>query len=312
MNTQLLRYVLEIERTGSISRAAENLYMSQPNLSKAIRELEHTLDITIFHRTTGGVYLTQKGRALADMARSVLAQVSAMEKLHLPEESGMHTLHICAPRTVSLFRAFDITASRMQKKGLILDFEFEEADSSQTIRGLVEDRCQLGVMRFPATQSEHVKAMLHEQGLVGFVLGELPLRVVFSENSPLTLCKSVRQEQLSTCVEVLAQDHQEDWNLYINASRMSPVESAGEIRQNELGARLALLRRVENAYMYSVMLPEDFLREVKLTQRPLDNMNCIVRHYVLYRAGRHLSEAEEMFVETLRQEMEAISGQITE
>ena len=40
MNTQHLRYAVEVERTGSIRQAAENLYMGQPNLSKAIRELE--------------------------------------------------------------------------------------------------------------------------------------------------------------------------------------------------------------------------------------------------------------------------------
>ena len=47
MNTLHFKYAVEVEKTGSISQAAENLFMAQPNLSKAIRELEDTLGITI-------------------------------------------------------------------------------------------------------------------------------------------------------------------------------------------------------------------------------------------------------------------------
>ena len=52
MNLLHLRYALEVEKTRSISKAAENLLMSQPNLSRAIKELEESLGITIFKRTS--------------------------------------------------------------------------------------------------------------------------------------------------------------------------------------------------------------------------------------------------------------------
>ena len=52
MNLQHLKYAVEVEKTGSITQAAENLYMGQPNLSKAIKELEGTLGVAIFKRTS--------------------------------------------------------------------------------------------------------------------------------------------------------------------------------------------------------------------------------------------------------------------
>ena len=61
MNTQHFRYAVEVERTGSISQAAENLYISQPTISKVIKELEDTLGITIFQRTPRGTVATEKG-----------------------------------------------------------------------------------------------------------------------------------------------------------------------------------------------------------------------------------------------------------
>ena len=48
MNIQHLRYAVEVERTGSITEAAENLYITQPSLSKAIREFESSCGVTIF------------------------------------------------------------------------------------------------------------------------------------------------------------------------------------------------------------------------------------------------------------------------
>ena len=50
MNLSHLKYVLEVGKTNSITRAAHNLYMGQPNLSKAIKELESEIGITIFKR----------------------------------------------------------------------------------------------------------------------------------------------------------------------------------------------------------------------------------------------------------------------
>ena len=61
MNLTHLKYAVEVEKTGSITRAADNLFMGQPNLSKAIKELEQQVGIAIFRRTSRGVAPTRKG-----------------------------------------------------------------------------------------------------------------------------------------------------------------------------------------------------------------------------------------------------------
>ena len=63
MNTLYFNYAIEIERTGSITKAAQNLYMAQPNLSKAMKELEEQLGYAIFERIPGGMIPTEKGAA---------------------------------------------------------------------------------------------------------------------------------------------------------------------------------------------------------------------------------------------------------
>ena len=59
MNTLHFKYAVEVEQTRSITQAAENLYMAQPNLSKAIKELEDSLGIIIFERNSKGVTPTK-------------------------------------------------------------------------------------------------------------------------------------------------------------------------------------------------------------------------------------------------------------
>ena len=61
MTLQQLRYVIGIAKVGSFNKAAENLFISQPSLTTAIRDLEEEIGIVIFNRTSRGVSLTPDG-----------------------------------------------------------------------------------------------------------------------------------------------------------------------------------------------------------------------------------------------------------
>ena len=90
-NIQHLRYAVEVEKTGSISRAAENLFMGQPHLSKAIRELEEDMNITIFNRTSKGVVPTPQGAQFLEYARNILMQIDELESLYKPSGCLLYT-----------------------------------------------------------------------------------------------------------------------------------------------------------------------------------------------------------------------------
>lgn len=86
MNISQLKYICEVEKAGSITQAAQNLFMSQPNLSKALRDMEAALGFAVFARTSKGVQPTEKGRELLDYAKNVLKAMSLLESRF---ESGM-------------------------------------------------------------------------------------------------------------------------------------------------------------------------------------------------------------------------------
>lgn len=71
MQIQQLTYFVAIAEQGSINKAAEKLFVTQPNLSKAISNLENELKVRIFNRTNKGVALTDEGKSsISTRARS--------------------------------------------------------------------------------------------------------------------------------------------------------------------------------------------------------------------------------------------------
>ena len=72
MTLQQIRYVIAVANTNSMNEAAKQLFISQPSLSSAIKELEAEMHISIFVRTSKGVVLTSEGEEFLSYARQIL------------------------------------------------------------------------------------------------------------------------------------------------------------------------------------------------------------------------------------------------
>ena len=81
MTLQQLRYVTMVAKTGTITEAANKLYISQPSLTSAIHELENEMNIVIFRRTNKGVSVTKEGEDFLGYARQVLEQALTWDKV---------------------------------------------------------------------------------------------------------------------------------------------------------------------------------------------------------------------------------------
>lgn len=93
LNLQQLKYVLEVANKRSMNEAAKSLYISQPRLSNAIKELEKEIKTPLFIRTNRGVTVTTKGAEFLGYARQVLQQFSMLEEKYLNEEPAKQ--HFC-------------------------------------------------------------------------------------------------------------------------------------------------------------------------------------------------------------------------
>ncbi|MDD7220813.1 MAG: LysR family transcriptional regulator, partial [Eubacteriales bacterium] len=94
MTLQQLKYVTAVAGTGTISGAAQALFLSQPSLTAAIRELEQELNITIFSRTNRGVVLTAAGEEFLGYARQVLEQTDLIEERYTGSAPRRHRFSV--------------------------------------------------------------------------------------------------------------------------------------------------------------------------------------------------------------------------
>ena len=98
MTLAQLRYVITVSQVGTLSEAAKRLYISQPSLTNAIKELEKELGITIFIRTNKGVILSRQGEEFLGYARQVIEQTNLIEEKYLKENDlTFHRLFIAKP-----------------------------------------------------------------------------------------------------------------------------------------------------------------------------------------------------------------------
>lgn len=81
MNLQALKYIIEIEKCGSISRAAENLHLSQPYLSKIVKEMENEFQISLFTRSKRGISLTESGRLFVEMSKDLQKNIDNFQNV---------------------------------------------------------------------------------------------------------------------------------------------------------------------------------------------------------------------------------------
>ena len=83
MTLQQIKYIVTVAETGNITEAAKRLFISQPSLTNAVRELENEMQVTIFNRTNKGVVVTNEGDVFLSYARQILEQVGLLEEKYL-------------------------------------------------------------------------------------------------------------------------------------------------------------------------------------------------------------------------------------
>ena len=128
MNTLHLNYAIEVARTRSITLAAENMFMSQPNLSKAIKELEENLGFPIFERSTRGMSPTGKGSEFLIYARNILDQLEKVDMLSNPENDRIQHFNVSIPRSSYIADGFTKFAAELDtEKGV--DLNIQETNS---------------------------------------------------------------------------------------------------------------------------------------------------------------------------------------
>lgn len=292
MNTLYFSYALEVEKTASITQAAENLFMTQPTLSKAIKDLEANVGFAIFHRTSKGVVPTLNGQVFLEHARKIVAQLDNMEKDFRRRESSGQSFSLAIPRVNSIARAsraFLCTFDSSQT----MELDIRETSSGEILESVADGRAVIGVLRFRTEEEEQVRKRLEEKGLQAMDLWQDSFVVAFSVSHPLAQQEGICLEDLAPYIEIAFGDEP-------CSSRNSAADSqeGKRILVYDRSTQFGLLRANPQTYIWTSSLPPSFLKAHKLVQRACSGSGEF-RDVLISRRGYRLSRLDRDFLKEL-------------
>lgn len=144
MTLQQLRYLIAVAEKGSITEAAKSLFISQPSLSNAIREVEQSIGFRIFNRHRTGVTLTAKGVEFLGHARQVVWQMDALESKYGDSQETRQRFCVSTQHYTFTANAFvELVKDRGQGQ---YDFMLNETQTHQVIEDVCGRFSDLGVL----------------------------------------------------------------------------------------------------------------------------------------------------------------------
>lgn len=144
MTLQQLKYAITAAETGTITEAANKLYISQPSLTNAIHELEKEMNIIIFNRTNKGISISKEGEDFLGYARQVLEQAAILEDKYKGDNGGKKKFCVSTQHYSFAVNAFvDLIKKIGQDE---YDFSLRETQTYEIIEDVAKMRSEIGIL----------------------------------------------------------------------------------------------------------------------------------------------------------------------
>lgn len=194
MTLQQLKYVMAVAEAGSLSQAAKSMYVTQPMLSKAIRELETEIGKTLFIRSNRGIGVSSDGIEFLGYARQVLQQMDLLETYYLGTNEQKPAFHISSLHYSFAAEVFTELIKKQESEAY--DFSFKETTAYQVIRDVQEYRSELGILYLSNENSAVISKYLSDGNMKFHHLFTTCAAIYVRKNHPLAQKKYVTLEEL--------------------------------------------------------------------------------------------------------------------
>ncbi len=295
MNFNVLKYVIEVERSRSITAAARQLFISQPNLSRDIKELEEEIGFAIFTRSSRGVVPTERGREFLQLARKAVRQYQTLEHYCSREEKDSLRLKICVPKCScpgSVLAAF----LARHGKGRRLEVDYRETDGADAVEQVLLRSCSCALLHCPDRWEKPLLALLKRKELACEVLSRLEPEVLMSERHPLAGTSQLSADMLEGWPEVVC----EDTGLAAMLHESQEVEHGEScVRVHQRGVQLELLEKLPGSFALTPPVSEAVLARYRLVQKKLPGPSRKTAELLIYPEDCRLTRTERGFIELI-------------
>lgn len=267
MTLQQLKYVLTVAQEGTMSGAARKLFISQPSLTKAIKELEKEMNITIFDRTNKGVIISKEGEIFLGYARQVLEQASLLEEKYKQQPGGKQQFCVSTQHYSFAVNAFvDLIKEYGNDQ---YDFSLRETQTYEIIDDVARMKSELGILYLNDFNKVALKKILKANHLVFQELFVAKPHIFISSAHPLACKKTVTMEELEE-YPYLSFEQGDHNSFYYSEEIFSTIERPKNIRVRDRATLFNLLIGLNGYTVCSGVIDEELNGE-NIIAVPLDH-----------------------------------------
>ena len=301
ISVKQMKYAVEIGRCGSINQAAQNLYVTQSSLSKAMKELENVLGYAVFQRGPSGTTVTEEGRTFLLTAEEIVYKLELLDRQTRLRNEQRASINISIPRATYITYAFTEFFKKIQNLEEI-QINSSETNSEEAVENILYHGFHLGVIRFPEIMEDNTLRMLQQKKLRYRPIWTFDYMLLTSRQSALAALDEVHPENLKGYTELVHGD--------VNSAFLPEPAGGGDegkrIYLYERGSQFDFLSNVPTTYMWVSPLPEKVLRQHELVQIPCPDNRYRYRDILIYHEDYPFTGYEEQFYNILLQTRDEI------
>lgn len=294
MTLQQLKYAVMVADKGSMNLAARELFISQPSLSEAIKELEKEIDLVIFNRNNRGITITTEGSDFLGYARQILDQYKMLEEQYLGNKQYKKHFHVSTQHYTFAVNAF---ANLMKRTSMEqYDFAIYETRTSEIIEDVKNYRSDIGVLYMDDVNEKMLGKLLKEKDVRFVSLFECKIYVFLSAKHPLAQKNRITFDDLNdyTCMTF---DQGKDNAFYLSEEVFSTYEYPKTLKVNDRATMLNMMVAINGYTLCSGIVCEE-LNGDGYTVVPLDTDQVMRIGYIIRKDAGH-NELRDMYIEEL-------------
>lgn len=278
MTLQQLKYIITVSETGTISEAAKALFISQPSLTNAVRELEKEMNITIFARTNRGISVSKEGRVFIGYARQVLEQAELLEERYKHPMGGKQEFCVSTQHYSFAVNAFvDLIKEYGNEE---YDFSLRETQTYEIIDDVSTMKSEIGVLYLNGFNETVIRKIMKDNGLLFHELFVAKPHIFVSSQNPLARMETVSMEDLGP-YPYLSFEQGEHNSFYFSEEIFSAVERPKNIRVRDRATLFNLLIGL-NGYTVSSGVIDEELNGKDIVAVPLNEEGDMHIGYVTH------------------------------
>ena len=277
MRIQQLQYLEKIVESGSINEAAKALFLSQPSLSNAIKELEQEMDLQLLVRQKSGVSLTNEGREFMIYARQILDQVKLMEAKYKQHTIRKQAFSVSAQHYAFVVHAFVDLIKQVDAEEY--QFTLRETETQNILEDVMSFKSSLGILYLNKFNRQVLTKLFKEKKLKFTPLFKAKPHVFVCRDNPLAQKSSVKLRDLEDYPYLSYEQGQEN-SFYFAEEILSTLNRKMHIKVSDRATIFNLMVGL-NGYTISSGIISSELNDDKIIAIPLEVDDMMTLGYLM-------------------------------